>query len=593
MDDESLPQKIGKALPELDFAQLNTLLKYLREELGVVTESDLQYVERDDIQPLLTPIQTRRLLKTCRGMESNGHMNTDSTGSSLELVTVTSSLLSSQSSTSPVLSASSPLDIQPQAGPSSWITRFVVPWEKMSPALSLAISMGKRADPRDRIAMVRTVVEAMQVHCPNPNRAACAEIAKAIVSKHPRTFGDITEEGELLGSGYHSLLEQLKRRVEHVNRNCDSHRIRQPKRTPNDDSNANRRVRSKVDSYGCINWQPKDLPEGETSDSLESKRVTLVELFGSMGPRAAELTEVDEFMRLTYIYQRYMINSCPPPPLHLLEEHWPFLFTKRGLCTHFLTLTGIDIDDRLGEALVTKGRRIVSFFQSQKLKWGNEIQALLKEMESATSERNQDLTAIAAVLLAIKYFHETEDSIFILADATATKISIEAEKDLPATPRLIMLATKKRSTLSKAKSCEIAHYRPPPTPAGRTEGGSGLIARQKLSPDVSEQIVDESDRPQLLSGPVDTSVMEDKINFNSSNPGANNTHFSSFNVITISLLHIFDCKVFCFQLTSQSPLDDPTEEEYDDIQMEGIDNQRRNNHYERTEVECTTKFTFH
>ncbi|XP_049452237.1 uncharacterized protein LOC125900954 [Epinephelus fuscoguttatus] len=439
MDDESLPQKIGKALPELDFAQLNTLLKYLREELGVVTESDLQYVERDDIQPLLTPIQTRRLLKACRGTESNGHMNTDSTGSSLELVTVTSSLLSSQSSTSPVLSASSPLDIQPQAGPSSWITRFVVPWEKMSPALSLAISMGKRADPRDRIAMVRTVVEAMQVHCPNPNRAACAEIAKAIVSKHPRTFGDITEEGELLGSGYHSLLEQLKRRVEHVNRNCDSHRIRQPKRTPNDDSNANRRVRSKVDSYGCINWQPKDLPEGETSDSLESKRVTLVELFGSMGPRAAELTEVDEFMRLTYIYQRYMINSCPPPPLHLLEEHWPFLFTKRGLCTHFLTLTGIDIDDRLGEALVTKGRRIVSFFQSQKLKWGNEIQALLKEMESATSERNQDLTAIAAVLLAMKYFHETEDSIFILSVATATKISIEAEKDLPATPRLIML----------------------------------------------------------------------------------------------------------------------------------------------------------
>lgn len=237
----------------------------------------------------------------------------------------------------------------------SWVSQFSIPWDIFlwdiflgiysnipKPAsLSQAILTGHRANPADRRTMVRTVVAAMQKHCPNPNRAACVEIAKMIVSKYPLTFADTNEEGKQLGISYYSLVSQLKTRVEHVNRNNVSERIRRTRTTATTElSNGTtaKTVRCKVDSYGCTNWQPKGLPEGETVGSLEERRKNMVTMFQSAGPRAADMPDIDNSMRLTYIYQRHMINSCPPPSINVIEEQWPFLFTKRGLCAHFKTL---------------------------------------------------------------------------------------------------------------------------------------------------------------------------------------------------------------------------------------------------------------
>lgn len=307
---------------------------------------------------------------------------------------------------------------QPPPSNAFWISRFQVPWEKMPVRLSQAMTRGDLAQPEDRRVMIRTVVEAMQVHCPNPNRAACAEVARAIVSQYPATFADKTADGEQLGCGYYSLLKQLKTRVEYVNRDNVGNRMRQPRKRPTSDNSrdgaAVRRGRSELDSYGCINWQPKTLPEGETVESLETKRQTMSTVFIEAGPEAIEMTDVDEFMTLTYIYQRHMINSWPAPTLCEIQDQWPFLFTKRGLCTHFHTLAGIEVDTRLSEALLTKGWRILKFFQSQRLKWNKEIEHLLREFDIA--ELNNHQIATTAILLLMKYFQEKEDSIFILAD---------------------------------------------------------------------------------------------------------------------------------------------------------------------------------
>ncbi|XP_063325341.1 uncharacterized protein LOC134624301 [Pelmatolapia mariae] len=330
---------------------------------------------------------------------------------------------------------------QPNVSNTSWISNFSVPWEKMPTRLSQALASGGMAHPEDRRIMIRTVVEEMRVHCPNPNRAAFGEVARAIVSKYPATFADKTAEGEQLGCGYYSLLKQLKTRVEHVNRDNVSSRIRQPRKRSTRENNegdvAIKRARSELDSYGCINWQPTTLPEGETTETLETKRQTMSTVFRSAGPQAIETTDVNTYMSLTYIYQRHMLNSWPAPTLCEVQEHWPFLFTKRGLCTHFHTLTDIEVDTRLSEALLTKGRRILNFFQSQRLQWNKEIEHLLRECDSAKLNHNQIVTA--AILLLMKYFQEKEDSIFILADAFSTKMSVEREMTLPITPRVIAL----------------------------------------------------------------------------------------------------------------------------------------------------------
>ncbi|KAM6956202.1 uncharacterized protein FYW47_012140 [Aplochiton taeniatus] len=78
----------------------------------------------------------------------------------------------------------------------------------------------------------------------------------------------------------------------------------------------------------------------------------------------ADKTADDEFMRLTYLYQRHMINSWPAPTLCEIKEQWPFLFTERGICTHFHTLTGIEssstkISVEMEETLPTTPRIIM------------------------------------------------------------------------------------------------------------------------------------------------------------------------------------------------------------------------------------------
>ncbi len=63
MDDWSLEHGLIRALPELDENTVKTITDHLRD-LGVQKRDDVSFVEKEDILPFLTPIQTRRLMKT-------------------------------------------------------------------------------------------------------------------------------------------------------------------------------------------------------------------------------------------------------------------------------------------------------------------------------------------------------------------------------------------------------------------------------------------------------------------------------------------------------------------------------------------------
>uniref|UniRef100_A0A8C1YHB9 Zgc:113210 n=1 Tax=Cyprinus carpio TaxID=7962 RepID=A0A8C1YHB9_CYPCA len=422
-------EEIKRILPELDLNKVQDVVSHLSLVVGVEKTEDLSLVEVSDIQDFLEPIQCRKLVKTFKQRESLGQV--DGTPNEMTLTP---------------LSSNESLPEQPFIPSfikSSWLRSFQIPWNRMPAALAQATSTGERARPGPRREFVRIVVAAMQAHCPNPNLAACGEVARNIVSTYPLTFGDISEEGEQLGNGFSCLQRQLKTRVEHVNRDVLEHRIRRPrrpsmKRAGEQDNFMRKNVRCKVDSYGCINWQPSSIPEGETAESLEMKRKVAAEIFQSAGPKAAELPNVDDLMQQTYVYQRHMINSCPPPTISEIEGHWPFLFTERGLCRHFKILTGIDIRSRFNETLFDKSKRILNYFSRQRLKWNGEIQSMLSEIEDANATDNNKI-AMSAILLMMKYFKEKDNAVFILADENSTKTSIENEMSLPATPRLIML----------------------------------------------------------------------------------------------------------------------------------------------------------
>ncbi|KAM8741462.1 uncharacterized protein AB9X84_018836 [Acanthopagrus schlegelii] len=417
---------VQRVLPQLQREKVEAVIHELETNLGVEGPDDLQLIKEEDIRHLLSPIQCRKLINSFKSDPKSPQSTTSSIVSSPS--TSLSSSFSDEPSTSQLISP---------RGHSDWVDRFQVPWDKMRPSLKRAIDAGNRPEPGDRRHMVHVIVDTMREHCLNPTRNDCTIVAKDITQMYPSSFLDRTEEGEKIGCGYFTLLQQLKTRVEYVNRDNTLSRLRRPRRSQtNDDDQPPPAKCTRIDSYGCINWQPQEYPEGETSSSLEEKRKEMVDIFTQEGLRAAERGRVKELMTMTYLKQREDINADPPPSILDISKQWPFLLSWKFLLSHFTTLTGVDLYTRLKEDLDKKGKRLLEYFRCQLMKWTKEVKAVLKD---ALKEDREGSDGLAAMLVMMTHFKEAEDALLLLTDVTTTPTDAEEQLVLPSTPRLIAL----------------------------------------------------------------------------------------------------------------------------------------------------------
>ena len=61
----------------------------------------------------------------------------------------------------------------------------------------------------------------------NTTRSDCVSVAKMIVKQYPKSIAGVLKDGTRIGSGYASLVNQLKTRVEHMYRdNMETRRRR-------------------------------------------------------------------------------------------------------------------------------------------------------------------------------------------------------------------------------------------------------------------------------------------------------------------------------------------------------------------------------
>lgn len=301
---------------------------------------------------------------------------------------------------------------------STWVSTFSVPWEKTHESLRRCLAQRKRPKAADRRHMVRVIAEAIRQVCLNPPFRQCAELAKSIVDKYPESFEDRTEEGEQLGNGYYTLSKQLRIRIDFLNRDNTLTRLRKPKRmvpAVDEDLPGPSRKCAKTDSYGCVNWQPSQLPEGQNRESLYEKKIELMTIYSKEGQRGADQKRVIDLMTLLYEQQRRDINTTPSPTMSDLQNEWPFLFMQKFLLQHFCTLTGIELESRLRESLAGKGKRVLQYFSSQLLKWNKEVKAVLHGIERQVEDMDPGLSAIVVM---IAYFKEKEEAVFLLADAS-------------------------------------------------------------------------------------------------------------------------------------------------------------------------------
>uniref|UniRef100_A0A3B4XNK6 Si:dkey-15h8.17 n=1 Tax=Seriola lalandi dorsalis TaxID=1841481 RepID=A0A3B4XNK6_SERLL len=315
-----------------------------------------------------------------------------------------------------VQTLTSVLEVLEELGVESRADLALVRWDRMPAAIRNALSNEARPSPGDRKDMVRAVVDQMFEHDLNPTRAICHSIARSIVRDYPKCFADVRKKGDIVGDGCHSLLQQIKTRVEYKNRNNTLARRRREKRSRTAVVEGGRvMARAPVDQYGCVRWSPTELPAGETMETLYEIKKQLCNIYSEKGKGGAETAEA--LMEKTYIIQRQYLNSVPAPAVVEIMEEWPFLFSQRGLYAHFGLLTDVSILVKLQEALNSKGSTIIRF--CQELSRHPTIEDILADYKPETSDK-----AACVLLLLMAYFKEPKTSIM-------TEI-------LPSTPCLIV-----------------------------------------------------------------------------------------------------------------------------------------------------------
>lgn len=90
-----------------------------------------------------------------------------------------------------------------------------------------------------------------------------------MVKQYPQSFADVLRDGTQIGTGYGSLLTQIKTRVEHVNRGCMLSRRRKQKKDLKFTSR--RHCPGPADQYGCVRWQ-SECPLEESEEILQEKK---------------------------------------------------------------------------------------------------------------------------------------------------------------------------------------------------------------------------------------------------------------------------------------------------------------------------------
>ncbi|XP_046691613.1 uncharacterized protein si:dkey-15h8.17 isoform X1 [Silurus meridionalis] len=419
MDEVMLKELVLSFLPGLSDETLTSLLNGL-QELGVENKEDLALVQEKDIVKYIRPIQCRKLLHGFKGLEIV----------QLELFPVTSPTFAASTLNTP---CTIPVRTQDTISSSSsqlgkpWHADFQVNWDRMPAAIARALANKTRPSPSDRKDMVKAVVDQMLEHDSNPSRAICHNIVRSIVRSHANCFADVAKNGDILGDGCYSLLQQIKTRVEYKNRNNTLVRRRRERRPQSKGANEGM-IRGPVDQYGCVRWSPVEFPPGETEASLHAMKSYLLDIYSEEGIVGAERAE--PLMEKTYVIQRRYLNSMPAPAIAVVMERWPYLFSLKGIFSHFTLLTDVPILMKLRKALDKNYNTILKFFQGVNYQGVKDVLATFEPEAS-------DKTAIVLLLL-MAYFKEPKDSIVLDVDPFATATDIERTVTLPSTPCLIV-----------------------------------------------------------------------------------------------------------------------------------------------------------
>jgi hypothetical protein len=274
--------------------------------------------------------------------------------------------------------------------------------------LMTTITQKERPTPALRREMIRIICSEIVTTCANPGRRQLRLLADKIVNTYPLSFRDMLD-GDVIGSGYDSLMLQLESRLDNLNRG----KLSVKRRLSENSTESSESVQSKKicprDYYGCVSWQPI-LPSGDDLVDLKTKQTALKSLASDASP---DMVLLKELMQQTYCLQREDINVGMNAAE--LQEEWPSLFTALGIETHFEQLTEIPLLVTMTSAMERKAATIVDFLKSTSKK----CTAVLLRLDEAKAEFGNNSPMVVGVLLLLaSHFGENVDSLVLTRDVS-------------------------------------------------------------------------------------------------------------------------------------------------------------------------------
>ncbi|XP_029967545.1 uncharacterized protein LOC115402957 isoform X2 [Salarias fasciatus] len=335
---------------------------------------------------------------------------------------------------SPSSSASSSA-ISCQSPAVDWMDTYQVPWRQFPEELIQTLQREKRPTRHMRREMVRIVASDMMQRSSSVSKRNSTEIAKRMVAKYPKSLQD-NIEGDVIGSGYDSLVKQLQNRIENMKRSTTP-RIRK-RRCQADDSDTGDVAPEKraaiQDTYGCIKWDVKFLPFGETLESQQEKQEKLRQMSQQTN---ANQEVVKQLMRETFYTQRKQVNQGKN--IKDLLEGWPSWFSDLGMDVHFKELTGLALKETFLQNVDKKGKQLLNFFSTVCARKSKKfLQAAMKVKMLRGAELSgcsEDVKEM--VLLLMAYFDESEENMLANVEDSCLAGQVQIDK-LPLSPTIVV-----------------------------------------------------------------------------------------------------------------------------------------------------------
>lgn len=286
----------------------------------------------------------------------------------------------------------------------SSIAMLDIPWNIFPARFLDACKANKCPDPSDRREMIRIMAEAIDSKKLSPKRHEIRQIAEKLVQKYPGSLGDKCGTGKV----YDSIFLQLENRLMNIKRSKKS--LGNLFTDDNNQEEVIERNKSRKsmekDSYGCVSWQPNEFPPSETLETLKEKQRWLKNQH-SITDHNKNSEKISEFMNLTYVLQRNMINKKDPPmSIEMIKEEWPFLFETKHLISHCIKLLGKNLESTITVSCEKYFKKIMAII-SRNIDWGNADTILNGCVENK---------GMAIVENCLKYFKEDSAGIFKLYD---------------------------------------------------------------------------------------------------------------------------------------------------------------------------------